>query len=108
MGSFFSVIIAVIIIVGIEEFHSDSNPISDIYPNPASEMTVIELNLEQGSQASIDILDVSGRLVQEIHKGAVQPGQSNYFLDARTLQSGVYIVRLVVGEQMFSRRLMVD
>lgn len=66
----------------------------NIYPNPASAITAIPVQLDINQEISIRMLDVSGKLVKEIYQGSAPMGESNYFINAQDYQSGIYFVEL--------------
>ena len=65
-----------------------------IYPNPATAITAIPVELDMNQEIAIRMLDVSGKLVKEIYQGSAPMGESNYFINAQDFQSGIYFVEL--------------
>lgn len=69
------------------------NPLAEleeIYPNPASAITVVPVQSSSKSFGSIVVFNSLGQFVQEIFKGEIPSGNTNYFLDAGKLASGTY------------------
>jgi hypothetical protein len=72
-------------------------------PNPASERTTIRFELPETTPVSLDIFEVSGRLVRRLAGGdALAAGRYAVSWDGRNqrgepVASGVYLVRLVPG-----------
>ncbi len=64
------------------------------YPNPFNPTTVFPLELPQRSRVTIDIFDVSGRLVWTIEAGVCNAGRANVHFNASRLASGVYFYRV--------------
>ncbi len=81
--------------------------ISNIYPNPAKAITCIEIASEAATEGKISLLDISGRVVEQLHDGKLKEGVSRYFFDASRLLSGVYVVELVSGTQRKVKRVVV-
>jgi hypothetical protein len=72
---------------------SESNKLVRIFPNPASNELIIDLAGIDYSNATIEILDLQGRLFcQESCKN-----KSLMHIDTRTLGTGVYILRTQTG-----------
>ncbi len=64
------------------------------YPNPFNPTTVFPLELPQRSRVTVDIFDVSGRLVWTIEAGVRNAGRANVHFNASRLASGVYFYRV--------------
>jgi agmatine deiminase len=81
--------------------------ISNIYPNPAKAITCIEISSEAAADGKISLLDINGRVVQQLYDGRLEEGINRYFFDASLLPSGVYVVELVSGKQRKVKRVVV-
>jgi hypothetical protein len=82
------------------------------HPNPLRSATRIEFELAGDSHVSLDIYDASGRLVRQLLDDVVGAGTHGIEWDRRDAQdyavgSGVYLVRLDVGGQVLTRKLVV-
>lgn len=79
------------------------------YPNPFSEGTYIEFELEQPGKFSLTILDVNGRLVRTLPNGNQFSAKHTEFWDGKdqvgkSVPSGVYFYRLEAdGVQLMKR-----
>jgi subtilisin-like proprotein convertase family protein len=60
-----------------------------VYPNPASD--VINIDFINSSNASIQLIDLNGRLVREISK---KDNNSTFSLDVNDLNTGIYFIRV--------------
>lgn len=76
-----------------------------LYPNPAKQF-VVEYNLEQNSPVEIEIIDIAGRIVQQIsdavenkgfHKKNIVPGEN--------LEAGLYYLRIRSKQGVASKPL---
>jgi agmatine/peptidylarginine deiminase len=79
----------------------------DIYPNPASAITVIPVNTTAKTLGNIRIFNTLGQLVANVFTGEFPAGQSNYFINAGQYVSGTYFVQLQTGGQTVVRKLVV-
>jgi agmatine deiminase len=79
----------------------------DIYPNPASALTVLPVRAEQPTQGSLSVFNALGQRVQTVFAGAFPAGESNHFLDASPLAAGTYFVELQTPQQVTMRKLVV-
>jgi endonuclease/exonuclease/phosphatase family metal-dependent hydrolase len=68
--------------------------IDAVYPNPTSGPVTISVATGTSSRVSIDILDVTGRVVRTIDSGGPGTGAVNYEADLGDLASGLYFVRV--------------
>ncbi|MBS1902911.1 MAG: T9SS type A sorting domain-containing protein [Bacteroidetes bacterium] len=59
-------------------------------PNPAASSTMLDFSVDRPQQMTLDIIDVSGRVVQTMFDARVEAGQHYVRLDTRTLPSGTY------------------
>jgi flagellar hook assembly protein FlgD len=67
------------------------------YPNPFSEVTNIELQLEKVSEVRITILDISGKIVANLQNGKLMEGTHRFTFDATNLPKGIYVAKVITG-----------
>ena len=75
------------------------------YPNPFNARTTINFSLAEQSPVGLSIYDITGRLVETVHRGVLQAGPHSIVWDAAELPSGVYFTRLIAGEIESMRKL---
>lgn len=83
--------------------------LKDTYPNPASGRVTVRYAVPEQSDAAdvtIHLYDVLGRQVRTVTTGAVG-GRHEAQLSVQTLSSGIYVLRLRVGDVSKTRRLTV-
>ncbi|NUQ81730.1 MAG: T9SS type A sorting domain-containing protein [Bacteroidetes bacterium] len=69
------------------------------YPNPFNPATRIRFQLSTSSQVSLQVYDVTGRLVFSREDGALDAGVHSFEFNAAGLSSGLYYYRLQAGNQ---------
>lgn len=90
---------------GVEELANETNFI--VYPNPSAGVTQIRVNMPEAEHAKVEVLDMFGRTVSILSDGPATSGEQNYtFTPGTDLSSGMYVVRLTVDGQSFTRKLM--
>jgi len=72
---------------------SVSFAITKVYPNPASDVLNITLTLPQAGKATLELYDLTGRLVFSKHIQISSPGEFTDQLDVSGLANGVYTLR---------------
>jgi agmatine deiminase len=98
----FKVLEDVVVIEG-----EDEAQFGNIYPNPASTITVIPMIIDESISARLVVVDALGREVVEIHSGSFAEGEQKFFLDASSLSAGVYSVVFSTSDFTTSQLLMV-
>ncbi|MEO1571923.1 MAG: T9SS type A sorting domain-containing protein [Bacteroidota bacterium] len=75
------------------------------YPNPFSTATTLRYAIPTNGPVQLVVLDALGREVARLADGRQQAGWHVARVDARSLPSGVYIVRLVTEQSAETRRV---
>lgn len=90
---------------GIQESPLSANKIH-VYPNPSFGQLSIDYSLLQTARVTIDILDLNGRLVNNIFSGSRNPGSYSNQVDLNQigLSQGTYLVKVNCGGEPFYQR----
>lgn len=83
-------------VTGIEKYDSFLNNMV-IYPNPSTESVTLNLNLKFPQQITIEITDLTGKLIRSRNVGTLQ-GETLQTINVSGIAKGTYTMR-VVGEQ---------
>jgi 2',3'-cyclic-nucleotide 2'-phosphodiesterase (5'-nucleotidase family) len=75
------------------------------YPNPFNPSTLITYSLPQEAKVSLQIFDVSGRLVETLVNTVQPKGEYEVRFNAGSLSSGVYFYRLDAGGYVQTRKM---
>ena len=85
---------------------SPENELLNIFPNPAGEYTIVQINSDEIGPANLDIYDVSGKFLRNysimMHENEIT---SFVMTDISNLASGIYILSLTTPAQTISRQL---
>ena len=77
-----------------------------VYPNPFNPSIKIEYMLNQIYFIDISILDLKGRLVDNLFSGNKMKGEHSIVWEPHSnLSSGVYLLRLKYDNQMFIEKI---
>jgi hypothetical protein len=80
--------------------------VSQNFPNPFNPSTSIRYTLAEASQVTIDLYDISGKLLYSLMKGYLQPGEYSLTIDGTRLSSGNCICVFRAGEKTISRKIL--
>ncbi|HTF03429.1 MAG TPA: T9SS type A sorting domain-containing protein, partial [Bacteroidia bacterium] len=86
----------------------DSESTMLMYPNPVGDNTLhLQLDGYNTSTAVVEIYDMSGRLVLS-QQAALSMGSALVDLNIESLQTGMYMVTIIAGEERITKQLVVD
>ena len=80
--------------------------LSQNYPNPFNPSTNISFELPQAGLVQLKIYNLLGQEVANLVDGRMNSGNHTVNFDASQLSSGVYIYRLVAGNQSITKKMM--
>lgn len=96
-------------LTGVEEEHINipqQVDLSQNYPNPFNPATNIRFSLSKSASVSMHIYDITGRLVSTLlQEQSLNSGRHTIQFNASDLASGVYIYRLNVDGEVFTKKL---
>lgn len=80
------------------------------YPNPFNPATKIAFDLSQSGKVSVEIYDLTGRLVRALYRGNKEAGHHELIWNGRDeramgVSSGSYLVRLVTAQGALNHRV---
>lgn len=81
--------------------------IGQSFPNPANKATRFFYELQKPTNVTINVHDMSGRLVQEYKNGVKEAGKHNQVLDLESLTSGVYFYTIVTDQTTITKRFVI-
>ncbi len=79
----------------------------NLFPNPFVETATIGYNIIEDSKVTVDIYDISGKLMTNLFEGNQKTGNYNLTYSAKNSASasGIFIVKMTVNGEVFSRQL---
>lgn len=79
-----------------------------VYPNPMNDVGTLVLDLVENANVQVRIIDLRGRLVQNMNLGQMQQGRQQIALNVNDLSTGTYIINVLIGKEMKNTRLVVN
>lgn len=80
----------------------------NVFPNPVRELSAIDFILSQNSEVSVTLTDIQGKVQAVIYKGSLQSGRQHIDLNAGHLQSGVYLINMIVNGSAIHQKIVVE
>lgn len=96
--------------VGVDEIHDGyvNNGLNlKVYPNPVLSFATIEFDALSSSDANIFVYDLSGRKILSKTE-SVQRGINKINLDLSILNSGSYIIQVVIGSNVYEQKIITN
>ena len=81
---------------------------SSIYPNPAKDISYIDIHVLNSAYVSMDVYNMLGQNVKSINKGNLTEGIHKVELDVNGLEKGIYLVTINANEEKTTRKLIVE
>ncbi len=79
----------------------------NVYPNPVHETVNIDLYLDRQSVIYAELMDAVGKSVVKVHGKKGYAGKNSFTLNTAGLKPGIYFLRVISGNQMFTKQLSV-
>jgi hypothetical protein len=76
------------------------------YPNPFNPVTNFQFSILNSQLTILKVYDLLGREVATLVNEVKQPGTYTVQFEARGLASGVYFYRLIAGEHILQRKML--
>jgi acetyl esterase/lipase/lysophospholipase L1-like esterase len=76
------------------------------YPNPFNPTTRISFEISKADKVSLKIYDLLGKEIVTLFEGFKHAGEYSVNFDADKLSSGIYICRLVVGNKIDAKKIL--
>ncbi len=75
-----------------------------VFPNPATDIATIELQLEETNNVSVSLINAVGQQVSTVNYGK-QTGYNQYKLDVSNVSAGVYFININIDEEVVTKRI---
>ncbi len=85
----------------------EGNVVSFFIPNPSNSNAVLEFNLNQDSEVTIEIYNNIGKLV-DFKTKLLSSGSDRVLINTNKYSSGIYIAKISINDEKFTRKLIVN
>ena len=80
--------------------------ILNAYPNPFNPSINIDYNISQADFIDINIVDIKGNIIENLHSSFLSPGQYSVTWIASDISSGVYFVQIKTSNFIETKKMM--
>lgn len=89
--------------VGIEENNANVS-IGNVYPNPTSGETTVDYSLVNASDVTVEVVDITGKVVYTVNKGTQVAGANQVSFDASAFSNGFYYVTIATNDANVTKK----
>lgn len=82
--------------------------LADNYPNPFNPSTMIEFSLKVANEVELVVYNMLGEIVARPVTGYLQAGRHTVRFDASNLPSGIYLYRLTSGNNVVTKKMVLQ
>ncbi|MCD6418718.1 T9SS type A sorting domain-containing protein [bacterium] len=80
-----------------------------VHPNPFNDRTVLEIDnieVDEKTDLKISLFTMDGRCAKVVYDGKIPSGKRQFIIDGDGLSSGIYVVRVRLGEKTTSGKIL--
>jgi len=93
--------------VGVEE-QLAANPLElSVSPNPLNLLAMVQFNLPQADNVSVEVLDIMGRSVKVLRSGHMVAGEQAAAIDVTALPNGMYFVQVTTSADRVVKKVLI-
>ena len=86
-------------------FEEATVKIEKVYPNPVSSHVFVQIKQEDYTHAQFELVDILGNKIQKWEVKQLFPGSQKVKLQFKSLRTGIYLLKIKVGNKIFIKRL---
>lgn len=79
----------------------------NLYPNPTNDIITLSYYLPTANQVTIEIMDLSGRIIYTLYNDNLSEGNYTHQLDTELIPSGTYFARFKTLKGVYSKKFIV-
>jgi len=93
--------------VAIDEKLASNLIVSQNYPNPMGDRSVVNVELNQGGNLSLEVYNIVGQKVLELQQGFVNAGNHKFILNRSQMNTGIYFYTVTLNSTSVTRKMIV-
>jgi hypothetical protein len=90
------------------EYFANGIKLSQNFPNPVNNSTIVEYEIEKNSEVILEILNIKGQKLVMIDEGFKKAGKYSINIDLDKFSSGTYYYSLKSGNQRLTKKMIVE
>ena len=96
------------LVTGVNDQVAEANfEVSQNYPNPATDETMIMVTTETTGQINLTLSNVLGQIVYRTAQNANHPGSNAFRLNVSNLDAGIYFYTIEIGNKSVTKKMIV-
>jgi hypothetical protein len=80
----------------------------EAYPNPASDIVNLKMNLQESASVTIEVVNMLGAVVATIGTQNLSAGTAYNIIDVANLTDGVYFIKSTVNSKVEMKKIVVS
>lgn len=91
-----------------DEINNKNVKVSNAYPNPTTQMTSVDITLNNTTELSYKVVDMAGKVMIESNEGMLSAGGHQISIDAGSFASGMYYLNIQTAEGTSTKKIIVS
>lgn len=91
--------------VGVDEPNFTEQPALHIFPNPVNDRLTVSVGTKVENSVKVEIYTVSGTIIKGVEVNKINTGKQELSIHMQTLHRGIYFLRLQIGEEVLTRKV---
>ncbi len=79
----------------------------DVFPNPAGNSATVSIDCKQYGRVSLAVCNMAGIKVRDIYNGTMKNGKHDYEIDLEGIPAGLYLIRIVMPDEVCNKKLII-
>ena len=91
-----------------EDALANTATVFNVSPNPASDLFTLSYELDKAQAVNVALFDITGRKVRQLITKQQVAGTHSTTVNAKELSAGVYLLRIQVGNQLTTQKVVIE
>jgi hypothetical protein len=97
----------IVLVTGINESSLVATNVSNVYPNPVSDISYMNITLDKPENVTLSIMNITGQTVKEFNLGQLNAGVNKVAISKQDLAAGSYFAQVKSGSSVVTRNFIV-